>query len=390
MIKLPWKEQTVENSREDFVREVMASEISKSKLCAKYGISRVTGDKWLKRYQSGEGFSNRSRAPFYTPNKTANEIEKLVIDVRVEHPAWGPRKIVRHLKNQGYTSLPAPSTVCSILKRNGFISPQASQAATPYKRFERASCNELWQTDFKGHFQMQDGTRCHPLTTIDDHSRFALSVDAKDNERYDGVVESFTRMLKTYGLPQALLCDNGNPWGTSQQAGFTRFEIWLMQLDVLPIHGRPLHPQTQGKEERFNRTLKDEVLKHKVIKNLAHAQDEFDNFRNCYNNIRPHHALRLDSPAMHYSASRRLLPETVQDWIYPSEYKCRKINKGYLRLKGRHYYLSEAFCGFTVALKESSLNNCVNVYYRNFKIARLSLDEGCFLSRKIFRLDPQD
>jgi len=192
---MPWKEQTVKDSRTSFVLDVLAGETSKSRLCTQYGISRVTGDKWLKRYQQNGSLSDQSRAPFHTPGKTPCEVEKLIIDVRNDHPAWGARKIVRHLQNKGYSSLPSPSTVCAILKRNGLVSKKASQSATPYKRFEKGSCNELWQADFKGHFAMADGKRCHPLTVIDDHSRFNLAVDAKENERYVGVVESFSRMF---------------------------------------------------------------------------------------------------------------------------------------------------------------------------------------------------
>lgn len=138
----------MDNLRKEFVMEVITAETPKSKLCAKYGISRVTGDKWLKRYINGERLSDRCRAPFHTPNKTSPDVENLVIQARLEHPAWGARKLVRYLKNQGYTGLPSPSTVCEIFKRNGLVSPEASQAATPYKRFERATANELWQTAF--------------------------------------------------------------------------------------------------------------------------------------------------------------------------------------------------------------------------------------------------
>ena len=375
-------------SRADFVNEVLDAQLSKSTLCLKYGISRVTGDKWLKRHLDGQALVDRSRVPFHQPNKTSDELEALIISTRQDHPAWGARKIIRFLQDCGHSHLPATSTASAILKRNGFISKEGSHAATPFKSFVRAQPNDLWQADFKGHFQMHNGLRCHPLTVIDDHSRFALSVDAKDNERFDCVIQSFSRMFDTYGLPSTILCDNGNPWGTSQTVGYTRFEVWMMDRDVLTIHGRPRHPQTQGKEERFNRTLNDEVLRLKVIKNLAHAQEEFDIFRDCYNHARPHHALGLDTPAKHYKASKRNAPKTIQSWIYPSDCMERKVKKnGVIRLKGRYCYLGEAFEGLTVALRESTVRGFMNVYYRNFRIARMSIEDFCFVSRKIFRYD---
>jgi transposase InsO family protein len=378
----------MEKQREEFVNEVQAGELTKSKLCAKYGISRVTGDKWLKRFAEGESMSNQSRAPFHTPCKTNPEVEATIIQVRLEHPAWGPRKIVRFLENAGVSGLPSPSTVCAILKRNGHVTAAASKASTPYKRFEREQPNELWQADFKGHFQMLNGLRCHPLTVIDDCSRFALCVDAKDNERYEGVVESFNRMFAQYGLPSALLCDNGNPWGTSQTTGYTRFEVWLMKHGILPIHGRPLHPQTQGKEERFNRTLKDEVLKQTSLSSLTHAQEAFDRFRECYNRLRPHAALALDTPGSRYTSSERHLQDISQDWACPQGYQRRIIkHSGFLTFGGQGYFLSEAFGGETVAVRESSIKYCINVYFHNFRVARINVDERVFVSRKIYRVD---
>jgi len=390
---MPWKEETVENLREEFVQEVISCEKPKTALCAQYGISRVTGDKWLKRYQNGESLSNRCRAPLHTPSKTKEEFERAIIQVRVDHPAWGPRKIVRFLENAGLSGLPSPSTVCEILKRNGLVSKEASQASTPYKRFEKERPNELWQTDFKGHFAMSDGSRCHPLTTLDDHSRYALCVDAKHHERYADVVESFSRMFKDYGRPRALLCDNGNPWGTSQSTGYTRFELWLLLHDVLPIHCRPGRPQTQGKEERFNRTLKDEVLKHVIIRDLTHAQREFDRFRDCYNHLRPHEALKLDTPATRYTPyTNARMPCNTGEWEYPQGYQIRKIKKtGFITFGGQGYFLGEAFENLNVAIRESSsVQNCVNIYYRNFRVARVDVDERIFVSRKIYRTDEKD
>jgi len=184
-----------------------------------------------------------------------------------------------------------------------------------------------------------------------------------------------------------ILSENGNPWGSNHISGFTCFEIWLMQLDILPIHGRPFHPQTQGKDERFNRTLNEEVLKHKEIRDLAHAQEEFDIFRSCYNNVRPHGALKLDCPVQHYKPSCRLLPKTIMEWVYPPGFYTRKVRKGYISIKRHEYYLGEALSGLEVSLRESSLQSCMNVYYRNFKIARINVDEKTFMFRKIYRAE---
>ena len=381
----------MEKLRTDFVNEVAAGEMPKTKICAKYSISRVTGDKWLNRFSQGESMANRSNVPFHTPNKTDPETENKIVNVRLKHPAWGPRKIVRYLENAGETGLPSPSTVGAILMRNGLVSKEASLAATPYKRFEREQPNELWQADFKGKFLMQDGLYCHPLTILDDHSRFSLCVDAKPGQRYVTTVESFARVFEEYGKPMSLLCDNGNPWGTSQSTGYTRFEVWLMQHDVLPIHGRPGHPQTQGKEERFHRTLKAEVLKHTVIRDFAHAQKEFDEFRICYNTLRPHNALNLDTPSTRYKPSTKQVTAVSDDWEYPQGYQIRKVKStGIFTLGNQGYFLSEALGDRTVAIHESSVKGCMNVYFRNFRVGRVNVDERVFVSRKIYRLADGD
>jgi transposase InsO family protein len=203
---------------------------------------------------------DRSRTPLGSPRKTSAAVEDAVVRARLAHPCWGGRKLKAYLERQGIADIPSPSTLTAIFRRNGLISDEASIAATPYKRFEKKSPNDMWQTDFKGHFLMGDGNRCHPLTVTDDMSRFNLCISAKLHERLLGVTESFNALFSEYGLPESILCDNGPPFGTCNAHGYTKFEVFLMNYNILPVHGRPLHPQTQGKAERFHRTLKAELL----------------------------------------------------------------------------------------------------------------------------------
>ena len=375
-------------TRQAFIEEVKSGEKSKSQLCNEYGISRVTGDKWLKRYKNGEGLDDRSKAPFHVANKTPVEKERRVLETRESHPAWGPRKLRQFLINKGEIAVPSKSAIGNILKRNGYISEAASKAATPYKRFQKERCNEMWQTDFKGHFGMKDGNRCYPLTVLDDYSRYSLCVDAKENEKRLGVTQSFKRLFEENGLPESLLCDNGNPWGNSQATGYTQFEVWLMEYDILPIHGRIRHPQTQGKEERFHRTMDEELLKLVSIENMAHAQECFNTFRRCYNYERPHEAIGMKVPADIYHTSHRKKPEQIFQWEYPKEYKQRKVKStGYITIGNQGYFLSEAFVDKTVALSESTLENCINVSFRGFRIAKINVAERVFISRRIYRID---
>ena len=252
---MAWQERTVEIMREEFVKRALSMEKSKAALCREYGISRPTGDKWISRFLAGEPMSNQSRAPQIQARRVSAAVEADIVRMRQKYPALGAVKIRKIMDNDGYPNLPSARTINNIFHRNNLISKAASQAAAHYKRFEKVRPNDMWQADFKGHFQMQNGERCYPLNILDDCSRFCLCSDALRNETLGEVKPVFQRLFREYGLPFSLLCDNGNPWGTSQSMGYTAFEVWLMELGVLTIHGRPLHPQTQGKDERYNRSF---------------------------------------------------------------------------------------------------------------------------------------
>lgn len=282
-------------------------------------------------------------------------------------------------------ALPAPSTIGDILKRHGQIDEVVSAQHTPWKRFERDAPNALWQMDYKGHFGLGNGQRCHGLTILDDHSRFSLCLDAKGNEQWEPTKASLIRVFEEFGIPDAILCDNGSPW-SDNQSGYTPFEIWMMQMDVAPMHGRPLHPQTQGKDERFHRTLKEDLLLRKVLADLEEAQREFDAFRYCYNYERPHGALALDVPAKHYRPSKRPFVPAPKEPEYDSGKNLRKVNcKGYISIHRHRYYLSESFIGRYIELRETADDIAV-LTYGNFEIARIDLAAEKFKSRKIYRL----
>lgn len=381
---MPWKEETVKNLRRTFVVRASEEGCNFSKLCREFQITRKTGYKWLERYQNGQSLEDQSKAPIIRPRKTPPETEELILSVRDNHPTWGARKILRYLTEKGNEHLPVASTVDSILKRNGLITPEQSAAHTPYIRFERNAPNELWQMDFKGHFAMADGNRCHPLTMCDDHSRYLLCLDAYDNERWSTVKGSLTRVFSENGLPDAILCDNGAPWGDGQ-GGYTQYELWLMQLGILPIHGRPLHPQTQGKEERFHRTLNEDLIKRTLIRNLAHAQQLFDAYLPEFNTERPHGSLNLDVPAKHYKQSSRRFTEEIREPEYDIGKNLRKVNyKGYISIRNHRYYLSETFIDKYLELVYTD-NEIVTVCYGNFIIAKIDISQKCVLSKHIFR-----
>jgi transposase InsO family protein len=216
-----------------------------SELCQRFGISRQTGYVWLRRLQAGEPVEDRSRRPHASPRRTGADLERAVLDIRDEHPAWGARKIARRLQDLG-TEPPAASTVHAILVRHDRIEPQVG-GRPALGRFEREAPNLLWQMDFKGRTQLVSGIWCHPLTIIDDHSRFAVGLEACADERMQTVRGRLEPILRRHGLPMAIYTDNGNPWGTGVPNQWTRLRVWLLKLGIDLIHARPYHPQGRGK-----------------------------------------------------------------------------------------------------------------------------------------------
>ena len=385
---MPWNERTVSQMREEFVKEVLAQHKTKSALCREYGISRVTGDKWLKRYAAGENLDDRSHSPFRCPHKTDAATEELILGYRDNHQGIGAVKIKRILEQAGHEGIPSARTVNNILLRNGRISKEASAAATPYQRYEKDHPNEMWQADYKGHFALRNGVRCHPLNIIDDCSRFNLCCEAQYSETFAEIKPVMVRLFETYGMPESILCDNGNPWGTQQSPGFTNFEVWLMELGILTLHGRVRHPQTQGKEESFNRSMTKELLKYATFADMEDAQKQFDEYRDFYNNERPHYALNLDTPAEHYMRSTREYPSQIHPWEYPEGAEIRKVKStGYFNWDGQGYYLSEAFGGKEIMVKQSRQEHCIKIIFREFQIAKIDTEQRGFLFRRAYRLE---
>lgn len=386
---MPWKEKVIVTMREEFVKRVLSHEKSKAELCREYGISRPTGDKWIERYLNGQPLCDKSRAPHIVGNKTDDDIEKFIVDYRKKYPAIGAAKIHRMLLDEGFTDIPCPRTINDIFKRNGLITKEASQAAKPYVRFEKNEPNEMWQADFKGHFLMKNGARCHPLDIIDDCSRFNLCCAPLTGETYIEVKQQMERVFSEYGMPYSFLCDNGTPWGTPQSTGYSRFEVWLMELGILTLHGRILHPQTQGKEERFNGSLTREFLKYETFEDWEDARIKLEEYRNFYNNKRPHFALDLDTPSKHYQPSKREYTHKISEWEYSNEYDVRKVKEsGYITIRNQGYFLSEAFGGKTIAVKGSSKGqHLINLYFRQFKIGQIDVEKRVFTFKRAYLIE---
>jgi transposase InsO family protein len=280
---MPWKETDAMSQRIEFVQLAAGDGLSRAELCRRFGIARGTGYKWLNRYDElgASGLQERSRRPKTSPTQTPPHIAQLIVELRSRHPAWGARKLRRRLEDLGHTGRPAHSTITDILRRAGLIREEEIAARGPWQRFEHPEPNDLWQMDFKGHFATESG-RCHPLTVVDDHSRFNLILQACDDEKLPTVRGHLIEAFKRYGLPRRILSDNGRPWGAADHP-YTQLSVWLLRLGIGISHGRAFHPQTQGKDERFNRTVKAEVIRGRWFRDNGEVQRHFDPWRQVYN-----------------------------------------------------------------------------------------------------------
>lgn len=379
---MPWKEKSIMEQREEFVLLAQAEGANVRELCRRFQISPTTGYKWLGRYrQEGvAGLEDQSRRPLRTPGRSRSEVEAQILSARQAHPRWGARKLKRWLEDQGVQGLPVASTAHAILQRHGRIAP-ADRPAQAWTRFEHAEPNDLWQMDFKGHFPLATG-RCHPLTVLDDHSRYALCLGALEGEGFEVTRQRLIQTFRRYGLPWRMTMDNGSPWG--EPGGYTRFELWLMRLGIRVSHSRPYHPQTQGKDERFHRTLKAEVLQDQVFRDLAQAQKAFDAWLPVYNRERPHHALDLAVPASRYTASGRSYPEHLPALDYGSEDQVRKVQgKGEFSYKGHEFKLGRAFTGSPIAVRKTPCEHLCDIYYGIHRVARIDLKNGTLALEKM-------
>jgi len=372
---MPWREVSAVDQRREFVALAMQPGVNRRDLCRRFGISAQTGYKWIRRWAAGDAeLADRSRRPLTSPSRSDEQIEACVLAVRDAHPAWGARKIARCLERGGITA-PALSTVHAMLRRNGRVVAPGGTPGEPYQRFERPTPNNLWQMDFKGHVPLANGENCHPLTMVDDHSRFALCLAACSNERSATVQSHLQTTFRRYGLPDAIFVDNGSPWGDPAGQRWTQLAVWLVKLGVIVLHSRPYHPQSRGKNERFHRTLKAEVFAFQRFGSLGEVQQAFDVWRDVYNLERPHEALGQEVPASRHRPSDRAMPDRLPKVEYDDNEIVRTVftTKNYVSFKGRMWLVPQAFRGEKVAIRPTNTDGRYGVFFGAHQIAEIDL-----------------
>jgi putative transposase len=344
---LPWKDTSPVTERKKFIEDYLTGEFTVTELCRKYGISRKTGHKWIRRFLDHCELTDRSSRPHRSPKAVPSWVEDAIVRARRQKPRWGPRKLRDALlrANPG-AEMPSVSTFALIFRRNGLIRPKRRRRKAPPFSAPLAHAkapNQVWCIDFKGHFAVGT-TRCHPLTITDAFSRFLIACVAlsrPDGQRVRKVME---QVFDEFGLPDAIRSDNGTPFASNGLGGLSEVSTWWWKLGIRHERIQPGKPQQNGRHERMHLTLAQETASPPSA-NLKAQQRAFDRFRKEYNHDRPHEALGGNVPADYYQPSERPLPDPPwgRDFLYPDEFEIAQVSKlGYLQWNGRSAYVSSA------------------------------------------------
>ena len=341
-----------------FLLAVQAGDESMAELCRRFGISRKTGYKWLGRFDAAGagGLADQSRAPHHRPHAVAPTVREAVLALRGQHPTWGPKKLVATLQRRHPDiRWPAPSTVGELLAHAGLVVPRRPRRRVPPRTQPLAHAtapNAVWCADFKGDFALGDGSRCYPLTISDAHSRYLLRCQALPTTETARVQPLFEATFREYGLPDVLRTDNGPPFATTGAGGLSRLSVWWIKLGIGPERIDPGQPAQNGRHERMHQTLKAEACREPA-RTLRAQQQQFDQFRQLYNEERPHEALHQVPPAAVYTAAARPFPDRLPELTYPDADGVRWVRpNGAIRWLGVEVYVTQMLAGEPVGLTQ--------------------------------------
>ncbi|MCH8274156.1 MAG: IS481 family transposase [Armatimonadetes bacterium] len=341
---------------------------SLSAVAREFVLSRPTARLWVRRARE-EGLAEmreRSRRPKTIPNRTAPHVVDRLLAAKDEYPFWGAKKLLAVAWRDGRAPL-CLSTANRILKAHGRVGPACEAKAEPI-RFERERANEMWQADFKGM-----GTRAfpyRPLSIIDDSTRFCIAFRPVRSETAEQVWNVLWELFGKYGLPESLLTDNGAAFASTRSRLPGRLDAMLWRLGIRTCHGRPYHPQTQGKVERFHRTVQQELGDRIRQPTIEEAEREFSLFRDRYNWLRPHEAVGMRAPGAIYTASKRARPSKLPSHEIPESSEKRKVDPaGIFTFRMRRYRAGHGLAGQYVEIREDEQGRAV--LFAGFLIGRM-------------------
>jgi transposase InsO family protein len=370
---MPWKVTPMSELRKVLVHQVLTLKRPMAEVCREHGVSRKTGYKWLVRHRLApdQPLTDQSRRPVNSPRRTPDQLAAKVAAVRRQY-RWGARKIRAYLAAQGAV-LPTTKTVHEVLRRQGLLTPPTDDPAPP-QRFVRSQPNELWQCDHKGPLEIAR-QKVYPLSVLDDHSRFLLALEACLDVTMKTAFDVLWNVFGEYGLPDGILCDNAFGTNFSVPKTPSWFDAQLIRLGIQPLHGKPYHPQTQGKVERLHGTLEREVWPFVRRDALDHFAEDTRHWRSeIYNLVRPHEALADRPPVALYRPSLRRRPTRMPAVEYPAGSVLRKVSgNGEVFWKNNRILAGNGLAGEYVRIEERDCE--IALFYCWKEVRRLAHDQ---------------
>ena len=374
---MPWSETSPMDQKTQFIVDSQRLGISMTELTELYNVNRKTGYKWLERYRhlGPPGLVDRSHRPRNAPNATPKEIVDLLLDARRRHPSWGGKKLLALIRRgQPRLVLPCRGTVCEILARHGMVPEKRVRRRVGHPGRPESGIfapNDVWSADYKGQFRTKDGVYCYPLTVSDNFSRYLLGCQALGSTTIVEAKPVFTRLFQEFGLPTRIRTDNGAPFATCALGRLSRLSAWWVRLGIMPEFIEPGCPQQNGRHERMHRTLKAETTRPPAG-SMGAQQRKFNTFRVEFNDVRPHEALDMRTPASCHQRSPREMPGKIPPFEYPDRFEVRYVSgNGGIRWDCGWVNISTACIGENVGLEEVD-NGFWNVYFGSFKLGRLN------------------
>jgi putative transposase len=348
-------------------------------LCREVGISRKTAYKFLERFErlGAVGLYDEAPVAERRPHKVKPEVEQLIVAARREHPTWGPLKLRAWLcaKHPGI-ALPAVSTFGRVLSRNKLVEglrrarPRPAPSTTPTSMAHEP--NAVWCCDYKGQFRLGNGRYCYPLTVTDLFSRYLLACEGMDRIDGEAARTAFELIFRQYGMPHAMLSDNGPPFATSGPHGLSKLSAWWLRLGIQHQRIEPWHPEQNGAHERMHLTLKRETTRPPGANQLQ-QQERFDRFRELFNVERPHEALEQKPPVTAYRPSLRPFPDHLRDPDYPlHDLSLRVDDYGTVYFNGSRIRIGLALTGQLVGVREVDDDEYL-VHFMSLELGRVDL-----------------
>jgi putative transposase len=379
---MPIRTTTMMDLREQIALMALSGKYTITEIAERFDVTRPTVYRYRDRFRDGgrSGLVDQSRAP-HSHRGVAEWVRQRVVEER-QRFGFGAKKIRRRMFDDDPAGpWPARSTIEEILRREGLVHSRRRRPRYPSpfrQRFDAIAPGQLQTIDFKGEFRLRNGRWCHPLTMTDSFSRYLLACRALPSIRLELVWPVVEQVFRDHGLPDAILSDNGSPFGAHGLGRFSVFGVRLMELGIQPVFIAPGHPEQNGSHERMHRTLLDSPL-FQIAHSFVQQQRVLDSFQSMYNLERPHEGIGMERPARQHRASSRPFPSTLPAVEYPTEFEVRRVDSnGCFRWRSTYVSISTAFKGRRIGLQLID-DQLWNVYFRSFLIGRFDESERKFV-----------